>query len=261
MLTRPLFSLFTSLSLIQSAFAVTQIALFSDSNCQNSLRGVEGPNGYPNGTCTDFRRTGSYGSFHVVGMDPGCTVTIYADDYSGDICSSTAPQLEINLVDCYNSSYIFYSIDWCNSPRSATPLPSASPSAKVSTGAIVGGVVGGVVVLGILIGFGVCIWKRKRGNDDAPQEVNGTGVAELSYEPKPMEMDGESGMMAYKRNAEVQVQVQREPIEIGDCEVGREYGYQYGNGNGNGYGAEMGMEQEGLSGTYGSERNMRYYRR
>ncbi|KAH7086900.1 hypothetical protein FB567DRAFT_54884 [Paraphoma chrysanthemicola] len=261
MLTRPLFSLFASLSLLQTALAVTQIALFSDSNCQNSLRGVEGPNGYPNGTCTDFRRTGSYGSFHVVGMDPGCTVTIYADDYSGDICSSTAPQLEINLVDCYNSSYIYYSIDWCNSPRSATPSPSSSTSssAKVSTGAIVGGVVGGVVVLGILIGVGVYMWKRKIRNNDAPQEVGGTGIAELSYEPKPMEMDGASGMMAYKRNAEVQVQVQREPIEIGDGEVGREYGYQYEDGSG--YGPGMGMEQEGLSGAYGTERNTRYYRR
>lgn len=55
------------------AWATSQIALFTDGNCQDSLRGLEGPNGYPNGTCTDLRRTGPYGSFQVVGLDPGCT--------------------------------------------------------------------------------------------------------------------------------------------------------------------------------------------
>lgn len=54
-------------------FAVSQIALFTDDHCQDSLRGLEGPNGYPNGTCTDLRRNGPYGSFQVVGLDPGCT--------------------------------------------------------------------------------------------------------------------------------------------------------------------------------------------
>lgn len=54
-------------------FAASQLALFTDEHCQNSLRGLEGPNGYPNGTCTDLRRTGPYGSFQVVGLDPGCT--------------------------------------------------------------------------------------------------------------------------------------------------------------------------------------------
>jgi hypothetical protein len=57
----------------QQALATSQIALFSDSNCQDSLRGLEGPNGYPNGTCTDLRRNGPYGSLQVVGLDPGCT--------------------------------------------------------------------------------------------------------------------------------------------------------------------------------------------
>lgn len=67
-----------NLALLIVAFAhhccgASQIALFSDTNCQDSLRGVEGPNGYPNGTCTDLRRSGPYGSFQVVGLDDGCT--------------------------------------------------------------------------------------------------------------------------------------------------------------------------------------------
>lgn len=60
------------LASIHRTFAVSQIALFSDTNCEQSLRGLEGPNGYPDGTCTDFRRNGAYGSFQVVGLDPGC---------------------------------------------------------------------------------------------------------------------------------------------------------------------------------------------
>ena len=60
-------------TLAAHVFAKSQIALFSDENCQESLRGLEGPNGYPNGTCTDLRRNGPYGSFQVVGLDPGCT--------------------------------------------------------------------------------------------------------------------------------------------------------------------------------------------
>ena len=65
-----LFLLLTALAV--RVFATSQIALFEDDNCQESLRGLEGPNGYPNGTCTDLRRNGPYGSFQVVGLDPGC---------------------------------------------------------------------------------------------------------------------------------------------------------------------------------------------
>jgi hypothetical protein len=66
----------TLIALAARVFATSQIALFEDDNCQESLRGLEGPNGYPNGTCTDLRRNGPYGSFQVVGLDPGCTGTL-----------------------------------------------------------------------------------------------------------------------------------------------------------------------------------------
>jgi hypothetical protein len=49
------------------------ISTFSDANCQASIESLDGPNGYPNGTCTDFRRSGTYGSFQVVGLDAGCS--------------------------------------------------------------------------------------------------------------------------------------------------------------------------------------------
>lgn len=50
----------------------TTIATFSDAKCKDSLRSLEGPNGYPNGTCTQLMEGGIFGSFQVVQEDPGC---------------------------------------------------------------------------------------------------------------------------------------------------------------------------------------------
>lgn len=63
-------------ALTSCVYAASQIALFTDSNCQDSFKGLEGPNGYPNGSCTDIRRSGDYGSLQVVGLDPGCAGTL-----------------------------------------------------------------------------------------------------------------------------------------------------------------------------------------
>lgn len=61
-------------SVVPPSWAASTIATFSDSNCKDSLKGFDGPNGYPNGTCTDLRvRSGNYGSFQIVSLDPGCT--------------------------------------------------------------------------------------------------------------------------------------------------------------------------------------------
>jgi hypothetical protein len=63
------------LALAAGAAAASQIALFTDAHCQDSYKGLEGPNGYPNGSCTDLRLSGAYGSLQVVGLDPGCAGT------------------------------------------------------------------------------------------------------------------------------------------------------------------------------------------
>ena len=52
--------------------ATSHVALFTDAHCQDTYKALDGPNGYPNGTCTDMRRSGEYGSLQVVGLDPGC---------------------------------------------------------------------------------------------------------------------------------------------------------------------------------------------
>jgi hypothetical protein len=55
--------------------ATSHVALFTDAHCQDTYKALDGPNGYPNGTCTDMRRSGEYGSLQIVGLDPGCAGT------------------------------------------------------------------------------------------------------------------------------------------------------------------------------------------
>ena len=57
---------------LRYALATTNIATFSDAFCKDSYRDLDGPNGYPNGTCTMFQAIGDYTSFQVVNKDPGC---------------------------------------------------------------------------------------------------------------------------------------------------------------------------------------------
>lgn len=59
-------------AVVSLAQATTIISTFSDASCQDSLRSLDGPNGYPNGTCTPLATSGTYDSFQLVGIDPGC---------------------------------------------------------------------------------------------------------------------------------------------------------------------------------------------
>lgn len=52
----------------------SSLATFSDEKCQASLEGIDGPNGYFNGTCTPLDYKGSgWKSFQFVSLDRGCT--------------------------------------------------------------------------------------------------------------------------------------------------------------------------------------------
>lgn len=81
-----LLALICFVSLLQSAGA-TIIATFTDDKCKDSYKSINGPNGYPNGTCTQLRASGPFGSFQVVEEDEGCSgmsfytgITICNDD-------------------------------------------------------------------------------------------------------------------------------------------------------------------------------------
>lgn len=51
----------------------SNVAIFEDGKCKDSKQNIDGPNGYPNGTCTALDKKGSYKSFQIVDLDDGCT--------------------------------------------------------------------------------------------------------------------------------------------------------------------------------------------
>lgn len=225
--------LFVALTLASYAQGASQIALFTDENCQASYKGLEGPNGYPNGSCTDIRRSGTFGSLQVVSLDPGCAVTIYVNDPSTTICGGL--QQEVRLGECWNSTFVYYSIDMCDisaigQTPSSTPSPSSSASASASAsvsptavplsgpsvGAIAGGVIGGVVALGLIAGLVAwfLIKKRRARRTDGFMEHNGPAemYAGMRYERHEMS----DGPVTYKSHA---VEVAQPPAELGGHEL------------------------------------------
>lgn len=210
--------IFFSLALVSWVQAASQIALFTDENCQDSYKGLEGPNGYPNGSCTDIRRSGTYGSLQVVGLDPGCGVTIYMNDPETTICGGF--QREISLGECYNSTYVYYSIDFCDigaigetpSPTSRVPTssPSSGPSSGPPIGAIVGGVVGGVLGLALIAGIAAWILiKKRRARRNA--EVGDTRPSEMYAGMYQERHEMSDGPVVYKSHA---VEVVQPPVEL-----------------------------------------------
>ncbi|KAF2629168.1 hypothetical protein BU25DRAFT_409630 [Macroventuria anomochaeta] len=206
-------------ALINCIYAASQIALFTDSNCLDSYKGLEGPNGYPNGSCTDFRRSGTYGSLQVVGLDSGCAVTIYVNDPETTICGGY--QEEIQIGECWNSTFVYYSIDMCDIPTtsltpSITPLSSSSPSASSgpATGILVGGIVGGLAGLGLILGFALWILARKKRARKHAAVQEHRHPAEMNADYHRHEMS--EGKVVYKNHA---AEVAQPPIELGGLEL------------------------------------------
>ena len=65
-------ALLVALALCHTCLSTSVISTFTDTNCQKSFTALTGPNGYPDGFCTDLRRNGIYGSFQIISLDPGC---------------------------------------------------------------------------------------------------------------------------------------------------------------------------------------------
>jgi len=182
---------FVFLALLQLVAAGTHIATFTDTKCKDSFRDIDGPNGYPNGTCSRLDSEGSFGSFQVVQQDPGCGVTIYGNDTTEDICSSIPSQTIIaELVKCYNSSWVHYSIDFCTDPSTlSSSTPSSNPTNTATSkssgsshpGLIAGCVVGGVIVIAALaIGAFIYARRKRRANGGVgPIMKDGRNIQEM----------------------------------------------------------------------------------
>ncbi|KAF4543646.1 uncharacterized protein LTHEOB_345 [Lasiodiplodia theobromae] len=127
--------------------ATSYISSFSDAACTQLLNEWDGPNGYPNGSCTSIRTKaqGQVESFMI-------TATLYTSD-GEDMCSENAITFLADVQTCYNSSWVYYSIDSCTPGGTSYTRPSSSDSGDNSTliGAIVGGVIGGVTLLALIL--------------------------------------------------------------------------------------------------------------
>lgn len=126
-------------------------------------------------------------------------------------CSSTVLQFA-QIAECYNSSFVYYSIDVCIPPdrissSSLSVTPSSSPSSgeasklrKHNTGAIAGGVVGGVCGLALIAAAVFLLLRRKRKPYQQPPEVlsderreaGGSAITEMPHEDPKQEMDSEN---------------------------------------------------------------------
>ncbi|OAG03089.1 uncharacterized protein CC84DRAFT_1219996 [Paraphaeosphaeria sporulosa] len=194
--------------LVHTSFA-SNIATFEDAKCKDSKENINGPNGYPNGTCTRIDKKGAYKSFQVVGLDEGCSVTLYGKDSDPKSSCSSQTQLEFPRIGaCYNASWVYFSIDFCDPPEtrsssttlhvtstpaasstSSTTLtstsattPNSTPktSRKGNTGAIAGGIVGGAVALALVVALVIFSVKRNRRlQEEAQGHAPGTAPEEL----------------------------------------------------------------------------------
>ena len=98
-------------------------------------------------------------------------VTIYGNDtIATEPCSATVLQFA-NVAQCYNASWVYYSIDGCSIPSSSSEsASSSSSSSSVNAGAIAGGVIGALAGIGILAGlfWYFCVSRSKGENPEAP---------------------------------------------------------------------------------------------
>ncbi|KAG9192678.1 hypothetical protein G6011_11412 [Alternaria panax] len=205
-----------SIAIFFQVASSSRIATFTDGECKNAFQSINAENGYPNGTCTRLADQGKFESFQVVGLDPGCSATIYGADSEEFVpCSSTVLQF-VRVALCYNSSFVYYSIDTCTPPdqissSSLSATPSSSPSStpspstvskpkKNNTGAIAGGVVGGVCGLALIVAAILLLRRRKKRHNQQPPEVpsaepreaGGSALTEMAHEDPKQEMDSKN---------------------------------------------------------------------
>lgn len=139
-------------------------------------------------------------------------VTIYGSDFNRYICSSKVVEIA-QVSRCYNTSWVYYSIDGCIEPDE-TPSIVTGKGQNSSTGAIVGGVVGGVVALASVIGA-ILYSRRSRKlqreiqahnaqlRQDLYELASKRQPAELMDRRSPVEMDGEAEFPVVTRKASI----------------------------------------------------------
>ncbi|KAI0433234.1 hypothetical protein F5Y09DRAFT_90906 [Xylaria sp. FL1042] len=160
---------------IISLVSASSILTFSDQNCRTLSGTINVTDTTGSGECT--RLTKGYESFMIGTLGEGCSVTIYGHDKQNSICSATNNSLAEPDV-CYNSTWVYFSVDVCSPPASisqsfststlatstssTTPTTTGTPttipghtSSGINVGAVVGGTIAGVFVFALIVGAGL----------------------------------------------------------------------------------------------------------
>ncbi|KAF1928217.1 uncharacterized protein M421DRAFT_5285 [Didymella exigua CBS 183.55] len=114
--------------LLVAVVLASEITSFTDAKCTRSWRALNTVNGYPDGLCKPLNVAQGQ-SFQVQELDRGCAVTLYGENEGPLVCSS-AIKIVGHLATCYDSSWVYYSIDGCLPPTSSSAkVPSTKPTA------------------------------------------------------------------------------------------------------------------------------------
>ncbi|KAF2865833.1 hypothetical protein BDV95DRAFT_599521 [Massariosphaeria phaeospora] len=194
--------LFGTFSVVTSS----DITTYSDTKCGKSFFNFDGPNGYPDGVCTKLQLAANQ-SAQIVGLEPGCAVTLYGPDETFQPCSSSI-KIVGQIATCYNSSWAYFSIDGCRNPNlpitpssltTSTPTPTSTSTSTSTpldnnsnhTGVIVGGFVGGVAAIAFAFTAAFLILRRRMRRCIKPlpslptYELSGErGLLEITYPGK-----------------------------------------------------------------------------
>lgn len=155
-------------------------------------------------------------------------VTIYGSNSNDLVCSSTVLEIA-EVTTCYNSSWVYLSVDGCTKESTSSTSTSATASNTASSdsssshaGAIAGGVVGGVAAIAALLGMWYFLFRKGQKKHDgdvveppppaspSPNEVDGVGIHELPQEAQKQEL--ENSMVI----AEAMTGHEREKVELED---------------------------------------------
>ena len=169
-------------------------------------------------------------------------MTIYVDDPDTTVCGGL--QKEIQMGECWNSTWAYYSIDMCdigalNAPSStpsATPSSSSSPSSSPSPSpaTLAAAIIGALAGLALLLGLILWLLRRKSRAKKHMQEMHQHGAYARGVEVEASPFRGEMDASAQRHEVHAQektvyahraVEVDTPAVELGGMEVGRGEGW------------------------------------
>ncbi|KAI0097870.1 hypothetical protein GGR51DRAFT_566192 [Nemania sp. FL0031] len=110
---------------ILSLASASTVLTYSDQDCTTLSKRINVKDSTGSGECTKVP-TG-FGSFMISSLGDGCSATIYGSDAEDSICSATNNSLA-EPSTCYNSTWIYFSVDDCSDDSSISTFSTTSTS-------------------------------------------------------------------------------------------------------------------------------------